>query len=77
MVIDCGNAINFVGQKVIEKLHWSIDTLPKPYKVTCTNGFVIPMTHTCLVSFKIDSYEDNIWCDVIPMNITHILLGQL
>ena len=34
------------------------------------------MIHKCLVSFKIGGYEDRIWCDVIPMNITHILLGQ-
>lgn len=34
------------------------------------------MTHRCLVQFKIGGYEDNIWCDVIPMNITHILLER-
>ena len=42
LIIDNGSAINFVGQKVIEKL-------PKPYQVTWSNDFVILVTHGCLV----------------------------
>ena len=75
-VIDNDSAINFVAQKVIEKLHWPTEKLPKPYKVAWSNGFVVHVTHKCLASFKIGGYEDKIWCDVIPMNITHIPLGR-
>ena len=45
LIIDNGSAINFVAQKVIGKLHWPIEKLPKPYQVTWTNGHVIPITH--------------------------------
>ena len=52
------------------------EKLPKPYQVTWSNGHVIPVTHICLVSFKLRGYEDQIWCDVIHMNIAHILFGR-
>lgn len=32
--------------------------------------------YRCLVSFKIGDYKDEIWCDVIHMNITHIIFGR-
>ena len=71
LIIDNGSAINFVAQEVIDKLNLPTEKLPKPYQVTWFNGRVIPVTHRCLVSFKIDHYEDKIWCDVIHMNIAH------
>ena len=76
LVIERDSAINFVKQEVIDELHWSTKMLLKLYKVTWTNDYAIPMTHRCLVSFKIDSYEDGIWCDVIPLNVTHFLWGR-
>ena len=76
MVIDNDSAINFVAQEVIDKLHSPTEKLAKPYKVIWSNGSLILMVHKCLISFKIGGYEDKIWCVVIPMNITHILLGR-
>ena len=76
VVIDNGSAINFVAQEVIDKLNLPTEKLPKPYQVTWSTGHVIPVTHRCLVSFKLGGYEDRIWCDVIHMNIAHILFGR-
>ena len=72
LIIDNGSAINSVAQEVIDKLNLPTEKLPKPYQVTC---YVIPVTHGCLVSFKIGHYGDKIWCDVLHMNIAHILFG--
>ena len=74
LVIDNDITINFVAQVVIDKPHWPIKKLAKPYKVIWSNGSLILATHKCLVSFTLGGYEDEIWCDVIPTNITHILL---
>ena len=49
---------------------------PKPYKVAWVDDHSITMTGRCLVPFKIWICEDEMWCDIIPMNIAHILLGQ-
>ena len=62
-----------VTQEVTDKLNLPTEKLPKPYQVAWSTGRVIPVTHKCLVSFKLGCYKDQIWCDVIHMNIAHIL----
>ena len=69
LIIDNGSAINFLVQEVINKLNLPTEKLPKFYQVAWSNGYVIPMTHRCLVSSKIGHYEYKIWCDVVLMNI--------
>ena len=34
------------------------------------------VTHQVLVSFQISKYEDEVLCNVLPMEATHILLGR-
>jgi hypothetical protein len=34
------------------------------------------VTKQCLVEFRIEGYRDEILCDVIPMDVCHILLGR-
>ncbi|XP_057976019.1 uncharacterized protein LOC131163448 [Malania oleifera] len=36
----------------------------------------MPVSHRCLVPIKIADYEDEIWFDVFPMDVAHILLGR-
>ena len=36
----------------------------------------VMVTKQCLVEFKIGGYRDEILCDVIPMDVCHILLGR-
>ena len=35
------------------------------------------VTKQCLIEFKIGGYRDEILCDVIPMDVCHVLLGIL
>jgi hypothetical protein len=49
---------------------------PSPYKVSwLQKGHQVTVTKQCLVEFKIGGYNDKILCDVIPMDVCHILLG--
>ena len=34
------------------------------------------VSEQCLVKFKIGSYHDEVLCDVIPMDVCHLLLGR-
>jgi hypothetical protein len=36
----------------------------------------VMVTRQCLVEFKIGGYRDEILCDVIPMDVCHVLLGR-
>ena len=35
------------------------------------------VSEQCLVKFKIGSYHDEVLCDIIPMDVYHLLLGRL
>ena len=37
----------------------------------------VMVNEQCLVKFKIGNYQDEVLCDVIPMDICHMLLGRL
>lgn len=76
MIIDGGSAINVISQEAVEKLKLPIVKHPKPYKVAWVNNYSIPVRKQCVVPFRIGQYEDTIRCDVIPMNVTHILFGR-
>ena len=67
--------MNVVSEATVERLILSIEPHPKPYKVAWINSTFIPVTERCLVSISCGQYNDSIWCDVIPMTVTHILLG--
>lgn len=66
--------MNVVSQDVVDKLMLPTEKHPTPYKVSWVNEVAIPVTKWCWVTFKIGIYEDSIWCDIIPTNVTHILL---
>ena len=37
----------------------------------------VMVSRQCKVEFKIGSYKDEFLCDVIPMDVCHVLLGRL
>nr|GEW95804.1 reverse transcriptase domain-containing protein [Tanacetum cinerariifolium] len=48
------------------------------YKLTwLKKGNLVQVTHKCLVQFSIgNKYTDELWCEVIPMDACHSLLGR-
>lgn len=54
-----------------------IHPLPEAYEVSWTNDASVTVTKQCLVAFSIgDRYEETIWCNVVPIKVAHIILGQ-
>jgi hypothetical protein len=77
VIIDSGSTDNLVSTEMVEKLELETTALPKPYKVSwLQKGHQVMVTKQCLVEFKIGGYRDEILCDVIPMDVCHILLGR-
>ena len=77
LIIDGGSCVNVASTKVVDKL--GLDTIPhaKPYKLSwlSENG-EINMDKKVLITFSIGNYKDNVLCDLVPMEATHILLGR-
>jgi len=77
VIVDSGSTNNLVSTKMVEKLELETGAHPSPYKVSwLQTGHQVAVTKHCLVEFKIGGYKDEILCDVIPMDIYHILLGR-
>jgi hypothetical protein len=77
VIIDSGSTDNVVSIEMVEKLGLETTVHPKPYKVSwLQKENHVMVTKQCLVEFKIRGYRDEILCDVIPMDVCHILLGR-
>jgi hypothetical protein len=77
VIIDNGSTNNLVSIEMVEKLELKTDAHPNPYKVSwLQKGHQLMVSQQCQVEFKIRGYMDEILCDVIPMDVCHILLGR-
>jgi hypothetical protein len=77
VIVDSGSTDNLISTEMVEKLELETTKHPSPYKVSwLQKGHWVSVTKQCLVKFKIGNYHDEILCDVIPMDVCHILLGR-
>ena len=78
VIIDSGSFENYVSLEIVQKLDLKMDPHPKPYKLSwLQEGSDIKVKHRCLVSFTIGKhYQDEVWCDVVLMDVCHLLLGR-
>ena len=74
LLIDNGSCVNVASTKVVDKL--GLKTIPhaKPYKLSWLKKEDIKVTKQVLINFSIGNFKDEVLCDVVPMEETHILL---
>nr|GEV63911.1 reverse transcriptase domain-containing protein [Tanacetum cinerariifolium] len=77
MIIDGGRCENVVSTHKVQKLGLKEEDHPKPLQLTwLKKGNVIKVSKRCFVQFSIGrKYKEDVWCEVIPMEACHILLG--
>jgi hypothetical protein len=77
VIVDSGSTDNLVSTEMVEKLELETTNHPSPYKVSwLQKGHQVSVTKQCLVDFKMGEYKDKVLCDVIPMDVCHVLLGR-
>nr|GEZ02674.1 hypothetical protein [Tanacetum cinerariifolium] len=78
VIIDGGSYDNMVAKTMVDKLELPVQDHPEPYQLTwLKKGNVVRVTQRCLVHFLIgNKYTDELWCEVIPMDACHLLLGR-
>jgi hypothetical protein len=75
--VDSGSIDNLISTEMVEKLELETIVHPIPYRVLwLQKGHQVNLTKQCLVEFKIGGYKEEILCDVIPMDVFHLLLGR-
>ncbi|PKA62667.1 hypothetical protein AXF42_Ash012254 [Apostasia shenzhenica] len=76
LIINSGSCMNVLVMSAIARMNRKAETHPQPYKVAWVDETMIPVTQRCLVPIQLGTYSEKIWCDVLPMNIAHVLLGR-
>ena len=77
MVIDSGSTENIVSIEMAAKLSLKKVRHMIPYKVSWLHkGHQILVSDQREFDFQIGPYKDKILCDVMPMDVCHILLGR-
>eukprot|EP00253_Pinus_taeda_P017972 PITA_17972 len=78
LIIDSGSTDNLVATEMVEKLGLKRFKYPTPYKVSWLhNCQQLLVDEQCEVQFHISKYTDKVACDIMPMDVCHILLGRL
>ncbi|XP_071917061.1 uncharacterized protein [Coffea arabica] len=77
LVIDPGSCTNVASALMVERLNLPTSDHPRPYKLQWLNNSGEVRVHKqVLLNFAIGRYKDDVLCDVVPMQATHIILGR-
>eukprot|EP00253_Pinus_taeda_P002030 PITA_02030 len=77
MIIDSGSTDNLVATEMVEKLGLKRLKHPTPYKVSwLQKGHQLLVDEQCEVEFHIGRYKDKVICNIMSMDVFHILLGR-
>ncbi|XP_071924785.1 uncharacterized protein [Coffea arabica] len=77
LVIDPGSCTNVASALMVERLSMPTSDHPRPYKLQWLNNSGEVRVHKqVLINFAIGRYKDDVLCDVVPMQATHIILGR-
>ncbi|KAG7529737.1 Zinc finger CCHC-type, partial [Arabidopsis suecica] len=77
LIIDGGSCTNVASEAMVQKLGLEEFPHPKPYKLQCLNeSGEMAVTKQVQVPLAIGKYEDEILCDILPLEASHVLLGR-
>nr|XP_027098877.1 uncharacterized protein LOC113718156 [Coffea arabica] len=77
VIIDSGSCTNVASSLMVDNLKLPTRDHPRPYKLQwLNNSGEVRVTKQVLISFQIHKYSDEVLCDVVPMQASHIILGR-
>ena len=76
-VVDNGSQKNLISAEVVKILELSTTPHLQPYKIDwLSQGRGICITQQCLLPYGIKPFKDEVLCDVAPLEVCDVLLGQ-
>ena len=77
LIIDSSSCTNLASTYLVDKLKFKSTPHLRPYKLQWMNDCSeIRVTRQVMVNFSIGNFKDQLTCDVVPMQATHILLRR-
>lgn len=77
-VIDSGCSANVLSKEAVCKLALTPENHPHPYRLSWMQvGADVSISERTLLTFSIGSfYKDTLYCDIVPMDVSHIILSR-
>ncbi|XP_048611467.1 uncharacterized protein LOC125585816 [Brassica napus] len=77
-VIDSGCSANVVSEEAVRKLALTAEAHPHPYRLLwMQTGAEVYVSKRTQVPLSIGSfYKETLYCDIAPMDVSHIILGR-
>ena len=75
-LIDEGSSANIIAKTALEKMGLKAEPHPHPYNVNWVNKTAQSITQRCQVPIHMSSYNNHVWCDVLDIDVAHVLLGR-
>ena len=66
--------MNVVSKDVVKLLNLKVEPHTNPFRVAWVNDHTLLVAQRCLVSIQMGDYKYEIYCDVLPMDVAHVLL---
>jgi len=63
--------MNVVTQSTIKHCNLKIEPHLYPFKVAWVDKTSLTVSYNCKVPIQIGGYKDEIFCDVLPMDVAH------
>nr|KYP43506.1 hypothetical protein KK1_035073 [Cajanus cajan] len=77
LIVDSGSSCNCCSTRLVDKLALTTIPHPKPYKLQWINGEGgIVVNQQVNIPISIGKYQDEVLCDIVPLDASHILLGR-
>ncbi|XP_059292551.1 uncharacterized protein LOC132046018 [Lycium ferocissimum] len=77
LIIDGGSCTNAVSQFLVESMKFPTRKHTNPYKLQWFNECgEMRVNKPAIIKFSIGKYQDEILCNVVPMQACHLLLGR-
>ena len=74
VIIDGGSCTNVASTSMVEKLGMQTSKHPRPYKLQLLNDSgEVRVNKQVLIPFSIGKHKDEVLCDVVPMQVEHLL----
>jgi hypothetical protein len=76
-IVDSGSQKNLISAEVVKQLGLSTTPHPQPYNIGWLHqGRDLRVSQQCRLSYNIQPFKDEVLCDVAPLDVCDVLLGQ-
>ena len=76
-IVDNGSQKNLISTEVVKRLKLPTMPHPQPYNIGwLSQGRDLRVSQQCRLPYAIKPFKDEVLCDVAPLEVCDVLLGQ-